>query len=313
MLRHLLLVALVLVASSAAAQSWNSNVEALTVSVSTDASAYASGEEIEVRVTIANPTDSLAVVDATPGCMAWFTLGAFESQRWTPCILISLPIEFPAYSSRTTVWRLDPPDLGVPLSAGEHQLVGYAIVGEPDTTSFEAPAATGGRVRFHGVAGLTHESLSSLRDSLSAEVLAEGEDSLGQIVGEWRVHSAPLDSIVVRYQTDARFQTFEANREMLPPAEVFVAEEERPSVPQIQVSAFPNPASETIELAIVSGPLGSVTLEVFDGLGRLVQRGTRAQTERAVQIDVHDWPPGIYTARVSTGDASSTLRFTVAR
>ncbi|GAB5536209.1 MAG: hypothetical protein Rubg2KO_24580 [Rubricoccaceae bacterium] len=313
MLRYALALTALLAASPVAAQFDESNIDALTVSVASNASVYAEGETIEVSVTIANPTDSSAVLHGAPGCTVWFTLDAFESSEWTPCALADLPILFPAYSARVYSWVLDPADFGLPLSGGSHQLVGYAIVGEPDTTTFEAPAATGGRVYFTGAPGLTHDDLASLRDSLAADVLFEADRPSGGILGRWRVRGAPLDSIVARYQSDPRFLDFEAIREMEPPAEAFIADKEEPVALHLRVRAFPNPASERIELAIRARSTEPVAVEVFDALGRLMHERTGVRGRGSLLLDVRDWPPGIYTAHVRTRDANSTLRFTVAR
>ncbi|MEO0558468.1 MAG: T9SS type A sorting domain-containing protein [Bacteroidota bacterium] len=80
----------------------------------------------------------------------------------------------------------------------------------------------------------------------------------------------------------------------------------------LQIVAFPNPVSETLELAISTPQPQEATLEVFDALGRRTYRDTNWRGDSR-QLDVSQWPPGLYTVRVSTRDASSMQRVTVVR
>ncbi|MEO0558469.1 MAG: T9SS type A sorting domain-containing protein [Bacteroidota bacterium] len=315
MLRWILVAPLALVSALASSQPYPSdpterNVEALTTTVSTDKPSYAEGEVIEIRVTIANPTDSSAVKRYGHGCITQFSLNGLSTEEYTACTLAVRPIEFPPYSSLTVVWHVDPLDMGWPTHGGTHTVIGSSV-GEPDTTTFDAPAAMGGRVTFRTVQGLTPADLASLRDSLSAEVLSEWESD-GRVQGDWRVRGAALDTIVVRYQADSRFDHFEAIRWIVPTEEVFTAADATPLNSSLQVLAFPNPVSETLELTISASQPEEATLEVFDALGRRIYLDTswRGTTR---QLDVSQWPPGLYTVRVSTRDASATQRVMVIR
>lgn len=166
---------------------------------------------------------------------------------------------------------------------------------------------------FRTMPGLTHADLATLRDSLSVDVLFEAESPTRGASGDWRVRGAPLDTLVTRYQADSRFQTFEAYRELLPTEEVFVSAEEVSPDLAVKVMATPNPVSETLELALSSASLGVASVDVFDGLGRRVYKSDNVRSRDAIQLDVRDWPAGVYTARVRTRNASSTVRFTVTR
>lgn len=297
-------------AAAVSAQPQDRNVDALKTSIATDKPSYAAGEPIEIRVTITNPTDSSAVKVYSSGCISQFSLDGIPVSEYTACTLAIRPIEFPPYSALTVLWRVNPLDLGWPTQGGTHTLVGYSV-GEPDTTTFEAPAAMGGQVYFRTVPGVTHADLGSLRDSLSAEILSEAVVS-GRSVGEWRVHGAPLDTLVARYQTDARFDTFEALRFVLPVEEAFTGAERSPALLGLGLAVFPNPASETLELTISAPQPEGATVEVFDALGRRVVRET-GWRGTARQLDVRHWPPGVYTIRVRTRESRAMQRISVTR
>jgi len=69
------------------------------------------------------------------------------------------------------------------------------------------------------------------------------------------------------------------------------------------LALHPNPARDHIDLVGVGS---RATVDVFDGRGRAVGHYSDARF-----IDVTDWAPGIYTARVSEGALKTCLRFIV--
>ena len=306
----LLALLLGLGATDASAQ-YRSNTEALTLTVASGAPAYAAGEPIEIRVTVANPTDSLAVIDHVPGCVVFFKVDAFDSGNDTPCALVILPLEFPPYSARAYTWSLDPADYAIPTTDGAHTLIGYGW-GGADTTSFLAPASTGGRIYFQAVPGVTHESLEPLRDSLGADVLSEGGSVEQGVYASWRVSGVGVDTTAARYQSDPRFISFEVDRGLPPPDVVFTSGEAGPDVPRVRLSASPNPTSARVLVEVWGRTSPRLALDVFDALGRRVATAEVPGGARAtVRLDASGWAPGPYTARVR--ESGETVRFTVVR
>lgn len=278
------------------------NTEALVARVETSASAYASGETIEVRFTLSNPTDALAVIAGSESCIVQFVLDDFESVYNTACTLQDVGIPIPPRGARTWVWRLDPRDLGLPTRSGTHRLVGYHSGALRDTTTFDSPRNLGGLLAYRTAEGVTAPDLAALRDSLQAEVLFE-YPAFGGIGGEWRIAGVSLDSTAARLAAEARFRSAEALR-FVSYDRVFATDGEPAAPPSARLRAFPNPASEFVTLDLDRD--GEV--EVVDALGRTVM--TVQATGRRAHIDTSRLPVGAYAARVA---GRAAVRFTVAR
>lgn len=92
------------------------------------------------------------------------------------------------------------------------------------------------------------------------------------------------------------------------------ASDQTPSVLEVDVSAYPNPASQSTTVA-VAGLEGDVTVEAFDVLGRRVTVLYAGPVARAFQLDVEvgAWLPGLYAIRVTEGLRTAWTRLTVAR
>ena len=281
------------------------NTEALEARVETDARAYAPDAPVEVRFTLANPTDSLAVIAGSASCVVQFVLDDFESAGHTECTLQDVGIPIPARGSRTWVWRLDPRELGLPTRSGTHRLVGYYSDALRDTTAFEAPAALGGTLDYGTVAGVTSPDLAALRDSLQAVVLSESVTAAGGVRGRWRIAGVSVDSAAARLAADARFLYAEALR-VVSYAEVFVTDGAPAAPPRARARAFPNPASESVTLDVDRD--GAFEVEVIDALGRIV--ATTPALGRRVRVDTSRLPAGAYAARIG---GRVSVRFTVVR
>ena len=301
---RLVLLAVLLVPAGAAGQPpRTSNVEALVASVETGAPAYDYGEIIEVRFTLANPTDSLATLVGSSSCQAQFELDGLRSGEHTICTLDEIEIPIRPHASRTWVWRLDPREIGLPSQSSTHTLVGE-FYPKRDTTTFEAPAYLGGVVYFSTVPGVRSADLQALRDSLHAEVLEEYESLNPQagINGRWRISGVQVDSAAALYSADSRFRAMEVVRWIQYADIVVTAGEPEPAAVRAG-RAYPNPASTVVTLDL--GADGGTAVKVFDRLGRRV-----LEARAAGRLDVSGLPAGVYVACVAGRPA---VRFTVAR
>ena len=88
-----------------------------------------------------------------------------------------------------------------------------------------------------------------------------------------------------------------------------VAEEggpgESPAV--LAVSVRPNPTRGVVRLSLSLAEAGTVHVSVYDVLGREVSRGASPQPAGAseVVLDGSSWTPGVYVARVTTGNGQA--------
>ncbi len=90
-----------------------------------------------------------------------------------------------------------------------------------------------------------------------------------------------------------------------------VAADDAPRASALAVSAFPNPATGPLALALDVPTAATVTLDVFDALGRRVWQsevvlGTGRQR---VEVDAAGWAPGLYVVRATgpMGRATATV------
>lgn len=75
----------------------------------------------------------------------------------------------------------------------------------------------------------------------------------------------------------------------------------------LEISAFPNPASQQLTIRHYAG--GSARLQIFQSDGSLfLDQRMQANTE---QLNVQDWPAGLYIVHISSGDQQGTVRVVV--
>jgi len=82
---------------------------------------------------------------------------------------------------------------------------------------------------------------------------------------------------------------------------------------QLRLSASPNPFVGQIDLAIATPAHQSVTIDVFDLLGRRVysKEHVAGLGETTLHLDGSNWPRGLYLVRVTTADGqTATTRIT---
>ena len=80
--------------------------------------------------------------------------------------------------------------------------------------------------------------------------------------------------------------------------------------------AGPNPARETVQLTASLPEAQAARVDVFDVLGRRVavlHDGPLAAGAQTLALDASGLSPGLYVARMTAGNASGSVRFTVVR
>ncbi|MEL6444397.1 MAG: glycosyl hydrolase [Bacteroidota bacterium] len=107
-------------------------------------------------------------------------------------------------------------------------------------------------------------------------------------------------------------------RELVSERGTGVATEEPAGVPaQFAVRPnAPNPFSSRTTIRYTLPTPSTVTLRVYDLLGRIVYETTRAGTPagtHAIEVDARGWPSGVYIAQVETERAQQTIQMTLVR
>ena len=78
----------------------------------------------------------------------------------------------------------------------------------------------------------------------------------------------------------------------------------------LAVVAAPNPTAGALRLAVTVPAAGTLRVEAFDALGRLVwsHAGEAASGAAELRVDTAAWAPGVYVVRVQAGGAVATTR-----
>ncbi|RTQ46528.1 T9SS type A sorting domain-containing protein [Hymenobacter gummosus] len=77
---------------------------------------------------------------------------------------------------------------------------------------------------------------------------------------------------------------------------------------RLPLRVYPNPARQQLHLA-APALSGSLTVEVLNGLGQLVERRRLSAPALAQPWDVSRWPAGVYTLRLRAAEGTATQRF----
>lgn len=238
------------------------------LSISTDKSEYAHGEPIEIHIVISNPTTETFTLHGSSSCQVWFRFDDFDAAEHSICTLDALEIQYPPGTERNYYFTVDPAVLGLPVSDGTHNVVGYWAE-MSDSTTVSAPAYDGGRVAVGFENTTSQNDVAALKDSLGVSVV-ESYDSGQGITEIWEISGASIDSTEATYQSDSRFRFFEAYR--LVPNHTIISRDDvevRNDHP-IALSVFPNPCQQNCTVETYSSALGVTTLSLVDVIGRTV-------------------------------------------
>jgi hypothetical protein len=287
-----------------------------TLTIESSKSTYLSGEPIEFSITVKNETSSLFQLGGSSSCQASFKFDGLDWLENTACTLDILIIDFNPGSWRTWTWTLDPNELGLPLTDGSHEIIGYYPGTQmADTIHVEAPRSLGGKVYVSINEGVSHNDLQSVVDSLRAEVLHSFEHSDGHRNEEWMVAGTNPDDAVTWLNTDQRFRGAEVVRFIQGP--MVTAIEDGSQLPKKNelVAIYPNPCSTTCRLRTGEALIGPVDIALYDVLGRRVSGYSRTLTgqQPVFDLDVSDLPNGVYFMVASERDRMTSTSFLVLR
>jgi hypothetical protein len=78
----------------------------------------------------------------------------------------------------------------------------------------------------------------------------------------------------------------------------------------VTLSAFPNPASDNINIVIPYIAEEEIEILIFNALGKLVYSKNKIQTGTNLNLDISDYPTGLYLVKAGKGNLWQTTRFT---
>ena len=90
---------------------------------------------------------------------------------------------------------------------------------------------------------------------------------------------------------------------VVPDCQLVDTEDLAPDEPPFELLAYPNPASERLDVFVKTAPgAGPHTGELLDATGRTVRRFAGSASDVTYLLDVADLPAGVYFLRVTTGE-----------
>lgn len=283
----------------------------VTLKVSTDKSTYEYGEPIEVRVEIRNDTADSFQLSGSSSCQAQFTFDGYDSSA-RPCTTDLVTIDFRPGSWRGWVWTINPQQMGLPRTDGEHTIVGFYPGTElADTLVVAAPAYLGGRLLVYIKDGVEESQLTTLRDSLNAQIVVRDERP-GETREIWQIEGVNIFNAENEYAADSRFSVFRALD--VPLAWVLVGQEDEIEVVQTSElrSVYPNPCSVQCGFEMEVKQPQFITFKVSDLLGRSLLQWNESVHQigtHQFEVDMSQFPPGPYFLSASGIDFSSNKMF----
>ena len=241
-----------------------------TLTLITDKAAYQYGDTIEVRLKIANNTDSSFTIVGSSTCIVG--ISPQDVQVGEICTDDETPFPFPVGSSRTWVWHLIPSVLGFPIKNGTQTIYGHGG-GNLDSVLFTALKYYGGMLSVSIKLDVPAGEIQSLRDSLGATVvISDTLKSLNIISESWSITGHSIDSIVTAYSGDSRLLSIEADRFLAFDQVIVTSVPNKVNKPlNYSLSQnYPNPFNPTTNIAFTIPTADHVRITVFDLAGRYI-------------------------------------------
>jgi len=285
-----------------------------TLSLTTDKASYQYGETIEVRLKIANNTDSLFTIVGSSTCI--IGISPKDVQVGGICTDDETPFPFPVGSSRTWIWHLIPDALGFPVKNGTQTVYGHGG-GNLDSVLFTAPKYYGGMLSVSIKLDLPAGEIQSLRDSVGATTLiSDTLKSLNIISESWKIVGHSIDSIVTADSGDSRLLNIEADRFLAFDQVIVTSVPNKVNKPlNYSLSQnYPNPFNPSTNITFTIPTADHVRITIFDLTGRLVgvvvdnnfEAGSHIVTFNATSL-----ASGTYLYHFKTSKYGQTKKMTV--
>lgn len=245
------------------------------VKVRTDKTDYQYGEPITIMVDVINKSDSARILisGSTHTMQAGFFFNGYDSKTRELCFCTIEEILFPPRSTRTYKWKIVPSESGVPQKDSEQTIIGYMIQlpGLFDTVKIRAPKYFGGLLSVSYNKNIESQ-IRPVYDSLKAVSKYYSEFN-GKISAMWKIKDYALDSAVVKYGKDIRFNWFQARYLDSLWSNITTTEIKQVSLIPAGFKlydAYPNPFNPLTNIKYEISKSSFVSLKVYDILGRNV-------------------------------------------
>ena len=285
-----------------------------TLTLTTDKTSYQYGDTIEVRLKIANNTDSLFTIVGSSSCIVGIHPPDIQVDRI--CTDDEIPFPFPVGSSRTWIWHLIPSVLGYPIKNGTQTIYGFGG-GNEDSVLFTAPKYYGGMLSVSIKLDVPAGKIQSLRDSLGATILiSDTLKSLNIISESWKIVGHSIDSIVTADSGDSRLLYIEADRLLAFDQVIVTSVPNRVNEPlNYSLSQnYPNPFNPTTNITFTIPTADHVRITIFDLTGRFVGVVVDKNFEAGshiVTFNARSLASGTYLYHFKTSKYGQTKKMTV--
>jgi Secretion system C-terminal sorting domain len=279
--------------------------------IKTDKSNYSYGDSIEVRVTIANNTDTSFSIWGSSSCIARIGFNSVPFQ--IACTADYTEFKFLPHTARTWIWNLKPDVLGIPDKNGEQNIYAYCG-GYRDSTTITAPKYYGGRLALSYKITVPKEEIQKLRDSLNASVLySDTLKGLGVISEEWQIKNYSVDSLVNVYTSDTLLEYIEVERPLHFINEIVSSVRNPEEIPEefVLYQNFPNPFNPSTTISYKLSVVCQVDLNIYNLIGKKVAVLVNERQKPGVyEIDFNSWnlPSGVYFYKLKAGQFIQTKK-----
>lgn len=289
----------------------------LKLTVTTDKDSYSSGEQIIIKCNVQNVTDTTVKVEcgSYDSGQAEFQFNNFKSWENTFFLPMYQTIAFPRHSIRTYQWTLDPKRYGFPAEDGMQKIIGNYFTGLWDTTYINCEKYLGGQL-YVNFPTRNDSLLSSLRDSLSVEVLERDDYYNNSITELWQINGFNLDTTYSLLSGDNRIYIVEFNRKIMYDSITVTSVNELNEMPNSYKlsDAYPNPFNPSTRIRYAIPKAGNVQIKVFDILGReITTLVDEFESAGSYEVEFNsssfgELSSGIYFYRMKSGSYSETKK-----
>ncbi|GAB5536640.1 MAG: ThuA domain-containing protein [Rubricoccaceae bacterium] len=209
-------------------------------------------------------------------------------------------------------WGTGAPIEGAPTSDFSVQWRGMLKVPASGRYRFTTMSDDGARLWIDGELVVDGWDGTGERQASGSASLDEGEVAIQM---DYREESRTAGAALLWSGPGILLQTISQDYLLAVPGEPISTESETDAAFQL-FAPRPNPSHNVVDLTFLMPQPGPATLEVFDALGRRVQRLLNERTAtgpHTVQTDVSVLPSGVYIVRLTTPDGIQTQQLTVVR
>lgn len=266
----------------------------ITAELWTDNSEYGPEEPIIVQLLLTNTGNEVVIL--TTFCNApTFSVDDIDLD-YQACIPETYPFYFSPGSWRSWTWILDPNQLALPRTDGQHSLTArfaHFVV----KTDFSAPKSQGGRANIGLIASTPADTIDAFANRLNATILDQRVFSNGNINIYIQVAGIDLYEARDAFQGHPNVRYFELDQYILNVTTTDTEVETEPTIFEVS-QLYPQPAHSSVSFTVSVDSPNHISIDVFDMLGRRIERyfdGFLASgNQHPFEIDISQLPPAVY-------------------